>query len=52
MKVLSINENKACIRVQSINGFMLIEEDWVKKVRRNQSENSKKPDKKSIVTIR
>ena len=37
MKILSINENSDNLRIQSVNGLMFIEEDWVKEAKKNKN---------------
>ena len=34
MKILSVNENENNLRIQSVNGLMFIEEDWVRKAKK------------------
>lgn len=43
MKILAVLEDEKSIRVQSINGMLFVEEDWMKKkIRQKTSEIPKK----------
>ncbi|WP_171593640.1 hypothetical protein [Marinifilum caeruleilacunae] len=46
MKILSITDNSDKITVQSVNGLLFIEEDWMKKARSTKQSNSNKQKKK------
>jgi hypothetical protein len=46
MKILSVNESEANLRIQSVNGLMFVEEDWVKKAKKTKlSMNDKQKNK-------
>ena len=34
MKILAVLEDETSIRVQSVNGMLFVEEDWMKKTRK------------------
>ena len=43
MKILAVLEDEKSIRVQSINGMLFVEEDWMKKkIRENKREIPKR----------
>lgn len=42
MKILSVNESADNLTVQSVNGLMFIEEDWVKEAKKAKSKQKKK----------
>ncbi|WP_262509975.1 hypothetical protein [Marinifilum breve] len=42
MKILSVNESADNLTVQSVNGLMFIEEDWVREAKKNKNKQKKK----------
>lgn len=46
MKILSVLGDETSIRVQSINGMLFVEEDWMKQNREEREKKCKKLKKK------
>lgn len=46
MKILSVLGDETSLRVQSINGMLFVEEDWMKKIKEEREQENKDPKNK------
>ncbi len=41
MKILAVLEDETSIRVQSVNGMLFVEEDWMRKIKEEREKKNK-----------
>ncbi|WP_421919430.1 hypothetical protein [Marinifilum sp.] len=42
MEILSVNESESIVRIQSVNGLLFVEEDWMKQSKKDLMKKQKK----------